>query len=45
MPHMTLEYSTNAITHIDNERLFNTLHVQLAEAGDLRTQDFKEGLK
>lgn len=41
MPHMTLEYSTNAITDIDTERLFNALHVQMAEAGELRIQDFK----
>ncbi len=41
MPHMTLEYSTNVGASIDNQQLFNALHVQLAEAGDLRTQDFK----
>lgn len=41
MPHMTLEYSTNVATGIDNERLFNALHMQLAEVGELRVQDFK----
>jgi len=41
MPHMTLEYSANVVPNFDDERLFNALHMQLAEAGDLRTQDFK----
>lgn len=41
MPHMTLEYSTNVGAGIDSKQLFSILHVQLAKAGELRTQDFK----
>ncbi|MCU1717267.1 5-carboxymethyl-2-hydroxymuconate Delta-isomerase [Pseudomonas sp. 5P_3.1_Bac2] len=41
MPHMTLEYSANVGAGLDTETLFNQLHGQLAEAGDLRSQDFK----
>ncbi len=41
MPHMTIEYSTNASVGVDSERLFSALHEQLAEVGELRVQDFK----
>lgn len=41
MPHLTLEYSINAGPAPDSQPLFNALHVQLAQAGELRTQDFK----
>ena len=41
MPHLTLEYSSNTGAGLDNRRLFDALHVQLAKAGGFRIQDFK----
>ncbi|WP_277374786.1 5-carboxymethyl-2-hydroxymuconate isomerase [Pseudomonas sp. AA-38] len=41
MPHLTLEYSSNTGSGLDSRQLFDTLHVQLAQAGGFRTQDFK----